>query len=69
MLTRFPMVGRERQVNEVMELLERLDMATAFLVGPAGIGKTRLGTEVLARASSHQGRRQVDRDGRADDTG
>ncbi|HEV2779268.1 MAG TPA: AAA family ATPase, partial [Actinophytocola sp.] len=46
----FPMVGREHQVGEILALLRRPDMAAAFLVGPAGIGKSRLAAEVLARA-------------------
>lgn len=50
MLTTFPLVGREQLVGQIRALLRRPDLAAAFLLGSAGVGKSRLATEVLARA-------------------
>jgi predicted ATPase len=41
-----PFVGREREVKEVLSLLERDDVRLLTLHGPGGIGKSRLAFEV-----------------------
>src|SRR5688500_17042379 len=41
-----PVIGREREVTEVSEMLLRPDVRLLTLIGPPGIGKTRLGIEV-----------------------
>lgn len=47
-----PFVGREREVTEVRELLGRPDVRLVTLMGPGGIGKTRLGVAVAGGLSS-----------------
>jgi predicted ATPase/class 3 adenylate cyclase len=43
-----PMVGREREVGQVSALLRRGDVRFLTLMGPGGIGKTRLALQVAA---------------------
>jgi non-specific serine/threonine protein kinase len=43
-----PLLGRERHVAEAAALLSRSDVRLVTLVGPGGVGKTRLGLEVAA---------------------
>ncbi|GAA3633604.1 hypothetical protein GCM10022200_15940 [Microbacterium awajiense] len=43
-------IGREREISDIRELLRRREDRVVSLIGPGGIGKSRLGIEV-ARAS------------------
>lgn len=43
-----PLIGREREVKEVIELLGRNSVRLVTLVGPGGTGKTRLSLQVGA---------------------
>jgi predicted ATPase len=43
------MLGRERELEEVLELLRRPGVRLVTLLGPGGIGKTRLALEAAAR--------------------
>ena len=44
-----PFVGREREVEEVQHKLLHPDVRLLTLTGPGGVGKTRLGVEVVRR--------------------
>ena len=44
-----PLIGREREVAEVWQMLRRPDVRLLTLVGPPGIGKTRLGIEISSK--------------------
>ncbi|HLJ80374.1 MAG TPA: tetratricopeptide repeat protein, partial [Ktedonobacterales bacterium] len=46
-----PLLGRERELEEVGTLLLRTDVRLLTLYGPPGVGKTRLALEVMARQS------------------
>jgi predicted ATPase/class 3 adenylate cyclase len=43
-----PLIGREREVAEIVELLRRSDVRLATVTGPAGAGKTRLALQAAA---------------------
>ena len=43
-----PLIGRERQVATIVQLLSRRDVRLLTLTGPAGIGKTRLALQVAS---------------------
>ncbi|MGI8962893.1 MAG: AAA family ATPase [Thermomicrobiales bacterium] len=45
-------LGREREIGQVLALLDRDDLRVVTLLGPGGVGKTRLAQEV-ARTVEH----------------
>ncbi|HET7272215.1 MAG TPA: helix-turn-helix domain-containing protein, partial [Rubrobacter sp.] len=47
-----PLLGREREVEEIDNLLRQAAVRLLTLTGPGGIGKTRLVTEVARKAGS-----------------
>src|SRR5258708_8778189 len=44
-----PLLGREQEVERVCALLQRPDVRVLTLVGPGGVGKTRLGLAVATQ--------------------
>ncbi|HEY8631033.1 MAG TPA: hypothetical protein VIL73_10925, partial [Gaiellaceae bacterium] len=46
-----PFLGRERELGEVLALLEQDDVRLLTLTGPGGTGKTRLGLQAAAEAA------------------
>ncbi len=58
-----PLVGRGREVEEVMSLLARPDARLVTLTGIGGVGKTRLAAEVARGGAPHTGGRPAFRAG------
>ena len=48
-----PILGRERDVRAVLDRLLRDDVRLVTLVGPGGVGKTRLAVEVAGEVAHH----------------
>ena len=58
---RSPLLGREREVADVLDVVRRPDVRVVTITGPSGVGKTALSTAVLDRltASEHIGLQRV----------
>lgn len=50
---RRPLIGREREIAEVLARLLRPDVGLLTLTGPGGTGKTRLSAQVAAEVAEH----------------
>ena len=50
-----PLIGREQDVAAIQQLLERNEVRLVTLVGPAGVGKTRLALQVAGELIDRHG--------------
>ena len=50
-----PLVGRERELEEIVDLVRRDDVRLVTFTGPGGIGKTRLALESARRLAGESG--------------
>ena len=55
-----PLIGREDEIAEVTALLRDLEVRLVTLIGPGGIGKTRLAIEVARRMLGASGQAGLD---------
>src|SRR5512142_2852628 len=48
-----PLIGREREVDMICDLLTHPEVRLLTLLGPGGVGKTRLGLHVAIHMQQH----------------
>src|SRR5688572_24657262 len=48
-----PLIGREREINEIIALLNEPTVRLLTILGVGGVGKTRLAREIVRRQARH----------------